>query len=393
MRICTNARTTIHSARQPRPSACRVVTCAAALLLFATAACGGSPTAGKHRSSQPSTTVALPTAPAMAVTFEDHEHTSDGPYHAHAVLIAAGPTHLRYALKSSGFAPMLFILDGHRLLVHNPEEYRPWSLYEAAKEHPYPYAAVSSLFEDPSSAGFAKGCPSATVVGHRTILGRNVVGYHCAAQHFADGRVNLAHVDWRDHRTGLLLQSGHLHATSIDEHPRITASTFSTQPPAGAKVAVYAAQKQPGGTLKQAPDFQLKRVAGTGDGGTVSFSNYAHRPLVLAFFVSDLTFDPKGESCHGCVQALLTLQRLTDDGTELAVLAVQEGDAGKPGYPLIPKGLRLDVVGDLGSDVQHSFGLSGQVGFAFIGSDKKVYQLFNEAPTDQQLADALHALR
>src|SRR4051794_7216064 len=393
MRICTNARTTIHSARQPRPSACRVATCVAVLLLFATAACGSSPTAGKHRSSQPSTTVALPTAPAIAVTFEDHEHTSEGPYHAHAVLIAAGPTHIRYALKSSGFAPMLFILDGHRLLVHNPEEYRPWSLYEAAKEHPYPFGAVSSLFEEPSSARFAKGCPSATVVGRKTILGRNVVGYHCAAQHFGDGRVNFAHVDWRDHRTGLLLQSGHLHATSIDDHPRITASTFSTQPPAGAKVAVYAAQKQPGGTLKQAPDFQLKRVAGTGGDGTIGLSDYPHRPLVLAFFVSDLTFDPTGESCHGCVRALLGLQGLTDGGTDPAVLAVQEGDPGKPGYPLIPKGLRLPVVGDSGFDLQHSLGLSGQVGFAFIGSDKKVLRLNNKAPTDQQLSDALRALR
>src|SRR3954454_4526918 len=194
MRISTSDRTTIHSARQPRPSACRVVTCVAVLLLFATAGCGRSPSAGEHRSSQPRATVVAPTAPAIAVTFEDQEHTSEGPYHAHAVLIAAGTTHIRYALRASGFAPMLFVLDGQRLLVHDPEEYRPWSLYEAAKEHPYPFGAVSSLFEEPSSARVAKGCPSATVVGHKTILGRNVVGYHCAAQHCADGRVNFAHV-------------------------------------------------------------------------------------------------------------------------------------------------------------------------------------------------------
>lgn len=85
--------------------------------------------------------------------------------------------------------------------------------------------------------------------------------------------------------------------------------------------------------------------------------------------------------------------RPSDRGTDPAVLAVQEGDPGKPGYPLIPKGLQLDVVGHPGFDLQHAFGLSGQVGFAFIGSDEKVHRLFNKAPTDQQLIDALHALR
>jgi hypothetical protein len=92
------------------------------------------------------------------------------------------------------------------------------------------------------------------------------------------------------------------------------------------------------------------------------------------------------------VKSLLTLQRLTREGTDPKVLAIQEGDEGKPGAPLIPKGLHIEVANDPGFDVQHAYGLSEQVGFAFIGSDGKVHKLFNKAPTDQQLQDALDAL-
>ena len=93
------------------------------------------------------------------------------------------------------------------------------------------------------------------------------------------------------------------------------------------------------------------------------------------------------------MDALLELQRLSDGGTRPAVLAVQEGESGKPGYPLIPEGLRLAVVADPGVEVQHSYGLSELVGFAFIGTDGTVHRVFNEAPTDQQLKDAVDALR
>ena len=56
-------------------------------------------------------------------------------------------------------------------------------------------------------------------------------------------------------------------------------------------------------------------------------------------------------------------------------------------------GPHVDVVHDPGWDVQHSYGLSDLVGFAFIGSDGLVHRVFNKAPTDQQLEDALDALQ
>ena len=395
------ARASGRQQRFPASATRSLVGIAAVLSLLVLAACGSEPVADSSASTRAST---LSTAPGrhhpVEVIYEDHEQSSEGTYNAQAVLVATDPTHIRYSIKGTGFAPMLLIYDGQRLLEHDPEEYRPWILYEAPEEHPDEFASVSSVFTDPDGADFAKDCPSAKVIGHKSLLGRAAVGYHCAARHYADGSFEMAGVIWLDQKTGLLLQAGHMHATVFNEHPRITASTFSTEPPAGAKVQRYAAQKQPGGARKQAPDFDLKHVAvggasgGTEDGGsgTATLSDYAHQPLVLAFFVSDLVFDIHGESCPGCVKSLLTLQRLTREGTDPKVLAIQEGDEGKPGAPLIPKGLHIEVANDPGFDVQHAYGLSEQVGFAFIGSDGKVHKLFNKAPTDQQLQDALDAL-
>jgi hypothetical protein len=120
--------------------------------------------------------------------------------------------------------------------------------------------------------------------------------------------------------------------------------------------------------------------------------DYPGRPLVLAFFASDIVFDAHGEECGRCIPSLLALQRETAGGTSPSVLAVQSGEWGKPGFPLVPRGLRLAVANDPGGDVQRSYGLSGWVGFAFIGSDGKVQRLFEKPPTDQQLQEALDGL-
>src|SRR3954451_9740213 len=112
--------------------------------------------------------------------------------------------------------------------------------------------------------------------------------------------------------------------------------------------------KQHGGAPKDAPSFPLKRVNAP---GTASLTDYADQPLVLAFFSSDLVFDIHGETCPGWVTSLLTLQRLTAGGTPPRVLALQGGDEGKPGSPLIPRGLHLNVANDPNSDVQHAYGL------------------------------------
>jgi peroxiredoxin len=368
----------------------RLTTGAAAVVtLCMVPACGSAPEPGStHSPTAPSSTVSRA---AIAVTYEGHDRTSDGPSDAHIDLVAVPPDHVRYALKQTGYPQMLFVYDGTRLLVHDPEESQPWSLYEKPEEHPDQFA-VSDLFTAPGSAEFAKGCPSAKPLGHKRILGRNAAGYHCAAHFLADGSGTFAFTEWLDQKTNVLLESDQIHATSFDEHPDITAATFSTTAPAGAKVAVYAARQHAGDPPKKAAAFDLNRVTGTSGTGTVSLSDYTDKPVVLAFFSSDLAFGD--EDCAGCLDALAALTQLTHGGTNPAVLAVQDGEEGKPGYPLIPKGLHVDVVvNDPASDVQHAYGLDGQVGFAFIGADGKVHQVFNKAPTDQQLKDAVDAIR
>ena len=182
-----------------------------------------------------------------------------------------------------------------------------------------------------------------------------------------------------------------MHATRFEQYPHLTAATFDTNPPFGAKVEHYAARG--GGTAgsKPAPSFHLRNVRDSGP-RTVSLADYAHRPVVLAFFMSDLTFSNPTESPRE-FGSLKALKKLTSGGTDPVVLAIQGGDEGKPGYPLIPKGMSFTVVNDPGFDVQHAYGLGNQVGYAFVGSDGTVHQVFDDPPTEQQLRDALSKLK
>lgn len=369
--------------RRARRAAARIAA-TALIVVLAASGCGSPPhttppstDAAGHNSSGP-----------IAVHYEARGRSSEGSYRAQSDLVAADPTHVRYRIRVTGYAPLLYVYDGQRLLVHDPEEFRHWILYKAPSEHPDQLAVVSHVFTKPASAAFRKQCRSARLVGHRVLLGRQAVGYHCAARHYRDGSTETGGVEWLDAQSGLLLQAGPLRATAIDDHPLITRTTFSTVPPRGAAVETYAARRPPGSGLRTAPGFRLRELGG----GRVSLADYAGKPLVLAFYMSDIVFDTSGDSCPRCVPALLALQRLTSAGTHPAVLAIQVGDVGKPGYPLIPRGLRLDVANDPDLEVQHAYGLSNQVGFVFIGSDLKVHRSFDNAPTDQQLASALDTL-
>jgi peroxiredoxin len=354
-------------------------------LLLLLAACG-SGTAGSSRRLGGSTPRSQ--LRAVEVVYDAKEHTSEGRTHFHADVVLAGDDQVRVSFRETGMAPMLFVRDGDRLMVHDPEEIRPWKLYESVAEHPEELDWVDSWRLQPKSSAFERWCRSARVVGHKTILGRQAVGYHCAARHYADGSSESAFVPWLEVGTGLLLQEAGIHAISIDDNPDITGETFATTPPSGAKVAYYAAKKPFENGSKDAPDFHLKKLGG----GTVSLTDYAGKPLVVAFFASDIVFDPHGEECRRCTPALLALQRDTAGKTSPAVLAIQSGDEGKPGFPLVPKGVRLDVANDPAGVVSRSYGVDAWVGFAFIGSDGKVARLFDKPPSDQQLQEALDAL-
>ena len=332
---------------------------------------------------------APPASRAVEVQYDDRERVEGQPFRIHVDVITRGADHARIRLVETGMAPMLFVWDGQRLLVHDASEYRPWTLYEAPAEHPDAFGLVEAYLPDPGGRHLERDCRSAAVVGHRTILGLEATGYHCAAQHFPDGSSRAAYEIWLDATSGRLLQEGHLHVSSIESNPTITSDAFSTEPPPDAALRVVGARTGHGGTAKDAADFHVKRP----DGSTARLSDYAGRPLVLAFFTSELYFDP-GDACPGCLRALLTLQRLTDNGSHPAVLAIQTGeDQSKPGYKLSLPGVRLDVALDPGFDVESAYGLEEQVAFAFVGSDGKVHRTFDKAPTDTQIRAAIAELQ
>jgi peroxiredoxin len=357
-------------------------------VLLVTACGSGRPDdAAGGRTAAPSPSRS-PKPSAIAVRLEARASSGSGTVRFGVDLIALGDDHLRLTFRSPGAPRVTYIWDGRRLLVHDTEEVRPWHLYEVAAEHPEELEMVTAWLPDVQGAGFKKMCPASTPLGRARILGRGAHGYHCKAREDAEGSFPAFQL-WLDDASGLTLRSGPFRARSIDRHPRITSSTFSTTPPAHTKADVFGAQGQASGKAKAAPPFQLERLGG----GRVSLADYAGAPLVLAFFASDIYFDSHGEVCPRCLPALLTLQQYTHDGTDPAVLAVQGGDKGKPGYPLVPQGVNLTVANDPAFAVQHAYGLSQFVGFAFIDADGRVHSVIDRAPSDEELRAAVDSLR
>jgi cytochrome oxidase Cu insertion factor (SCO1/SenC/PrrC family) len=221
--------------------------------------------------------------------------------------------------------------------------------------------------------------------GARQVLGRTTIRYRCQPSNnsLLGGTILV------DESTGLLLRSAPLHVSRVDTSPTVTAHTFSTQAPPGAKVDNIAA-KHPTRTKpsnQTARPFRLHLLGG----GTVSSAELDGKPYVLAFFSSDLYFD-HGELCPRCVHTLLLVQQLSHHGTDPTVLAVQNGERGKPGFPLVPAGLRLPIANDPDTALQHAYGLTHEVGFAFVGSDGTIRAVLDHPASSNEISDALSAL-
>ena len=233
---------------------------------------------------------------------------------------------------------MLFVYDGHRLLVHDPEKSRPWSLYEKPEEHPNQFARLD-MFTAPGSPEFAKGCQSAkpfdTSASSVATLSATTARPTSSPTGAAPSRSPMARPE--DQRSaGVLPASRHV----VRRAPRHHCSKLLHPAPAARRCGVCRTQHA-SDAPKKAPDFALNHVKGTSGTGTVSLSDYTHKPLVLAFFSSDLAF---GTRTALDVWTPMALTQLTHDGTNPAVLAVQTEKQAKPGYPLIPKSLDVDVV-------------------------------------------------
>ena len=134
---------------------------------------------------------------------------------------------------------ILFIRDGNRALRYSADAETPYTLMEAADEHLEDLPWESSPL-DPDSDLLLRVCPSPDVVGTRTILGREAVGYACTWKDPGEGMDQPEKI-WLDKATRMLLEYGPMKATEFVIDPGIDERTFSTKPPAGADVDVVKA--------------------------------------------------------------------------------------------------------------------------------------------------------
>jgi peroxiredoxin len=278
------------------------------------------------------------------------------------------------------------VWDGSRILEHDGDSVFPYTIYEAPFEHPDELAPIQEFMIGDPTINPNPMCKHAEpLTGAPQVLGRTTIRYRCQPSNDS----LLGATILVDQSTGLLLRSGPLRVSRVDTSPTITPDTFSTQAPPGAKVDTIAAKRPtaPKPTDQKAPPFRLQLL----DGGTVSSAEFGGRPYVLAFFSSDLYFD-HGELCPRCVPALLLAQQLSHRGTDPMVLAVQNGERGKPGFPLVPPGLTLPIANDPDTALQHAYGLTHEVGFAFVGSDGTIRTVIDHPASSKEISDALSTL-
>jgi len=300
-------------------------------------------------------------------------------------VIAAGPRKVRLKVVGPDIGRILEVWDGTHLLEHDQDSVFPYTVYEAPSEHPDELSGIQEfMIGDPTSNPNPLCKHAERLTGARQVRGRTAIRYRCQPNNDS----LLGATILVDQSTGLLLRTGPLHGR-VDTSPAVTANTFSTQAPPGAKVDIIAA-KHPTGTKpphQKAPPFRLQLL----DGGTVSSAEFDGKPYVLAFFSSDLYYD-HGEICPRCVPALLLAQQLSHHGTDPTVLAVQNGERGKPGLPLVPAGLTLRIANDPDTALQHAYGLTHEVGFAFVGSEGAIRAVIDHPATSTEISDALSKL-
>ena len=66
--------------------------------------------------------------------------------------------------------------------------------------------------------------------------------------------------------------------------------------------------------------------------------------------------------------------------------------AANPGSPWYPPGLRLRIANDPDTALQHAYGLTHEVGFAFVGSDGTIRSVIDHPASSTEISDALSTL-
>ncbi|TCM48754.1 hypothetical protein EV648_10318 [Kribbella sp. VKM Ac-2568] len=357
--------------------------------------CGSDPGAGAPATRFPtsgataSVTVHGP-QPIEVQYLQKFDTDEGGPQVTRYHLITDGGTKVRLKISIYGDPEATVVgeeylttWDGNRVLVFSQSNEPPYTVYEAPGEHPDEVQRVMSWAGFIWSTAQSSGCTDLKTT--KTIIGRTAAGYRCVEPSPEPGAPATSEV-WFDQATGIMLQHPLMVAEKLVLDPAITATTFSTEPPPGARSTVVAAEHPASGKSKQAPDFTLELVKG----GRIGLKDLVGQPFVLAFFPSDLAFDESGDAFPGHREALLKLQTLSDNGTKPRVLAVQEGSLGKPGYPLAVPGLTLPLAHE---DTPTVNGLFALASFAFVGADSTIVASYNRVPTEQELTQSLAALR
>ena len=207
------------------------------LCVLALASCGSDRQVTAGDSSR-----AEPTATGQAISA--HYTLPEGEIGLPRVRVTtAGPDLIRFEWDILEDVPpthWLVIYDGDRLFAHLTDFEDPYQLYDSPEEFGglfYDY--VRSWVLIPGSARLAEACPAAEQLGTRSILGRTAIGYRCGR---SQAEMVTARQMWVDRATGLVLEAGPVVADSVDPHPRIDASTFSTIPPEGVDVRHFPAR-------------------------------------------------------------------------------------------------------------------------------------------------------
>ena len=368
----------------------------AAVLGTAMAACGG-PDANAPAADSPASKSDRPTggntarsSPAAEVTFVNDAGGEGGESSGRVemkVIAASGlGVHVTISMFTDPNAKdpeevMGQTWDGSRLLTFDSMGDPQYVLYEAVNEHPDAWNGLGLWSRE--LIGPTTGTTCNALDRSRTILKRVAAGYRCAtvATEQQDG---FSADYWFDKDTGVLLETGPLHAATFRQRPSPDKATFATTPPSGSHATVVAARKPSSGGTVHVPPFDLELLTT----GRATSATYAGHSYVLAFFNSDTYWDSP-DSCAGCLSALKTLQQLTTNGTTPPVLAVQVGEKGKPGFPLVPPGITLPIANDPTRTLRNALGLSNQLTMAFVGADGTVKVSYDSAPTPVQLTQAL----
>lgn len=289
-----------------------------------------------------------------------------------------------------------FTYDGSRLLIHDPENVVPYQLIEDAAHATDPnnsrrpaLADVAPFLPfDASTASSQLLCPAAKQLQDGTDLGRAARKYSCTAAPGGPAAI------WIDKAFGFELSPLLPADTKFLANPHVEASTFSTTPPAGTSTETLGGNKPKPGD--RAPAFKVTEVPAFASAGKstvgrpISSTDFAGHPYVVAFFSENLLFGVDGPEAA----SLRSLDNLTNAGTTPKVLGVLEtaSDFVDKGGIFTGKGWHFAVSYE-NSRVQHQFGFTDQLDFAFVNSDGTISALHSGAMGGADLRAALGNLK